>query len=73
MKEFVHSDFGRTVPNVGTLLGEGLQCDIHTLDVLVSVSNHILVYVMMLPSCYCTRYVSRGSRVVDFETSSIKN
>ena len=61
MKEFVHSDFGRTVPNVGTLLGEGLQCDIHTLDVLVSVSNHILVYVMMWPFCYYTRHVNKGS------------
>ena len=59
MKEFVHSDFGRTVPNVGTLLGEGLQCDIHTLDVLVSVSNHILVYVMMWPFCYYTRHVNQ--------------
>ena len=59
MKEFVHSDFGRTVPNVGTLLGEGLQCDIHTLDVLVSVSNRILVYVIMWPSCYYTRHVNQ--------------
>ena len=48
MKEFVHSDFGRTVPNVGTLLGDGLQCDIHTLDVLVSVSNHVHIKVIYL-------------------------
>lgn len=32
MKEFVHGDLGRTLPNVGSLLGS--DCDILQLDVL---------------------------------------
>ena len=36
MKEFVHGDFGRTQPNLGTMLGA--DCDILTLDVTVSAS-----------------------------------
>jgi len=32
IKEFVHSDFGRTSPNVGTLLNT--ECDILQLDVI---------------------------------------
>ena len=34
IKEFVHSDFGRTRPNVGELLGSGVDADILQLDVL---------------------------------------
>lgn len=41
VKEFVHSDFGRTVPNLGALLSNR-QLDILTLDVLVS--PHLCVY-----------------------------
>ena len=32
IKEFVHGDFGRTTPNLGTMLG--CECDILSLDVL---------------------------------------
>ncbi len=32
IKEFVHSDFGRTLPNLGTIMGN--ECDIIQLDVL---------------------------------------
>lgn len=32
IKEFVHGDLGRTVPNVGSLLGA--ECDILQLDVM---------------------------------------
>jgi tRNA pseudouridine synthase 10 len=32
VKEFCHGDFGRTSPNVGSLLG-GTQVEIHELDV----------------------------------------
>ena len=34
VKEFVHGDFGRSQPNLGTLLNA--DCDIVTLDVTVS-------------------------------------
>ena len=37
VKEFVHGDFGRTQPNLGTILGA--DCDIVTLDVTVSKSS----------------------------------
>lgn len=36
VKEFVHSDFGRTTPSLGTILGD-CETDILELDVLVSV------------------------------------
>lgn len=35
IKEFVHGDFGRTVPNLATLLGGGCEADILSLDVEV--------------------------------------
>ena len=42
VKEFVHSDFGRTVPNLGTLLAHR-QLDILALDVLVSIIFYVYV------------------------------
>lgn len=33
IKEFVHGDLGRTRPSIGTLLGEGVEADILSLDV----------------------------------------
>lgn len=34
VKEFVHSDLGRCVPNLGGLLGPGIACDLLQLDVM---------------------------------------
>ena len=34
VKEFVHGDFGRTLPNLGSLLGPGTRTEMIQLDVL---------------------------------------
>lgn len=34
IKEFVHGDFGRTIPDLGSLLGDGYEADLMELDVL---------------------------------------
>lgn len=47
IKEFVHSDFGRTDPSLGKLLGEDCSCDILTLDVLVSPDTNHYYYCMI--------------------------
>lgn len=36
IKEFVHSDFGRTEPNLASLLGDDCETDLMELDVMVS-------------------------------------
>lgn len=47
MKEFVHGDFGRTVPSLGTLLDT--NADILELDVEVM----LLIYNIYLDFCVC--------------------
>jgi len=51
IKEFVHSDFGRTRPNLASLLGN-CTADIITLDVMVSplVNNHPFINSLILHS-----------------------
>jgi tRNA pseudouridine synthase 10 len=46
VKEFVHGDFGRTKPNIGTLLG--LEADILELDVEVTFVNYELLDVKFI-------------------------
>lgn len=44
VKEFVHGDFGRTVPSLGNLLGA--ECDIMELDVDVRILFHFYLKIL---------------------------